>query len=123
LPRLPTPGCSWPLCPERAAREGFCAKHFQERSDLANQAQRGGSALLPSGGTGRWGLIRRMQLAKEPLCREHMKESIAVVATNVDHVVPRAMGGGDEETNLQSLCDEHKKLKDKEERMLRRTRC
>lgn len=40
-----------------------------------------------------------MVLAAEPLCR-----SCGKIATDVDHIIPRASGGSDSFNNLQPLC-------------------
>lgn len=48
-----------------------------------------------------WRKIRARQLRREPLCQDCRVE----VATQVDHIRSKAMGGGDEDRNLQSLCD------------------
>jgi 5-methylcytosine-specific restriction protein A len=36
-----------------------------------------------------------------------MEAGIATIATEVDHIIPRMAGGGDEPWNLQSLCHPH----------------
>lgn len=47
----------------------------------------------------RWERLRAMILNQEPLCRE-----CGEPATDVDHIVPRALGGTDAAENLQPLC-------------------
>lgn len=54
-----------------------------------------------------WQKLREMQLRREPLCRECVKQNILTVATDVDHIVPKKRGGKDELSNLQSLCHSH----------------
>ena len=59
-----------------------------------------------------WQKTRNRQLAAEPLCRI-CREVLGrvVVATTVDHIVPRVRGGGTEDSNLQSLCGFHNDAK------------
>lgn len=64
--------------------------------------------------SGRTGMRRRAAwLGAHPLCVGCMSESPAryVPATVVDHVVALVNGGADDETNLQSLCGEHHRIK------------
>jgi 5-methylcytosine-specific restriction protein A len=52
----------------------------------------------------RWRKVRRLQLNAHPLCQH---PGCMKAATDVDHIVSRARGGEDSETNLQSLCHAH----------------
>lgn len=48
---------------------------------------------------------RRLRwLRANPLCAHCLRAGITTAAREVDHVVPLAKGGADNETNLQSLC-------------------
>lgn len=58
-----------------------------------------------------WDQRRARILKSEPLCRQCRKDGRAVVATTVDHIVPKHKGGGDEDTNLQPLCNPCHKAK------------
>lgn len=58
----------------------------------ASSAQRGYDA--------RWRRLRAAVLAERPLCEECLTER----ATDVDHVVAKAKGGGDDRGNLMALC-------------------
>ena len=49
---------------------------------------------------------RRRRLAAEPLCRACMAKGFVTVAVTPDHIQPLALGGSDEETNIQALCEE-----------------
>ncbi len=60
-----------------------------------------------------WASIRAGHLRREPNCRVCGSQ-----ATTVDHRLARAFGGGDEESNLQSLCRVHAAQKDHEDREL-----
>jgi len=57
-------------------------------------------ALLDDGRTGVWNRVRRRILARDHNTCLHC----GAVATDVDHIVPRVMGGDDTYGNLQSLC-------------------
>ena len=57
--------------------------------------------------TGRRGVDARLRfLRKHPLCLECQIKGITRAATEVDHVMPLALGGYDIESNKQSLCAE-----------------
>ena len=47
---------------------------------------------------------RARWFADHPLCVEHERRGEVAVATELDHPVPLALGGADDETNLQGLC-------------------
>jgi len=59
-------------------------------------------------GQRRWRKLRRAHLAREPLCRECLKEGKVTPATDVDHVQPHR-GDRDKFWNgaMQSLCKVH----------------
>jgi 5-methylcytosine-specific restriction protein A len=52
----------------------------------------------------RWQKLRALVLAQDPLCRDCLERGLVVAATEVDHVVSKAKGGGDELANLVGLC-------------------
>jgi predicted kinase len=45
-----------------------------------------------------------MYLAAHPLCAEHLRRGQVVMASDVDHIIPKRHGGTDDEANLQALC-------------------
>jgi 5-methylcytosine-specific restriction protein A len=51
-----------------------------------------------------WVQLRARVLAREPLCRICRAAGRAVIAATVDHIVPKHLGGTDDESNLQPLC-------------------
>jgi 5-methylcytosine-specific restriction endonuclease McrA len=58
------------------------------------------SSLTSRGSTWRWRLIRARILRRDGyVCGYCLRP-----ATTVDHIVPRALGGGDEDTNLVAAC-------------------
>lgn len=52
----------------------------------------------------RWQRIRAHVLRTQPLCRPCFADGRVTAATEVDHVVPKVDGGGDEIDNLQPIC-------------------
>lgn len=86
-------------------RDGICSvcgakRTTKERADY--DRERGSAA---SRGYGRnWQALREMILSAEPLCRECAKQGLVIVATEVDHIIPKKQGGEDSEDNLQPLC-------------------
>jgi 5-methylcytosine-specific restriction enzyme A len=52
-----------------------------------------------------WSKTRRLVLARDShRCQLGIPGICTVVATEVDHIRPRAVGGGDELDNLRSVC-------------------
>jgi 5-methylcytosine-specific restriction protein A len=49
------------------------------------------------------------------LCQPCNRDNRITLATEVDHVIPQAEGGSDDETNLQAICDTCHKAKTAEE--------
>jgi 5-methylcytosine-specific restriction protein A len=72
--------------------------------DACAEQRRAASALSAAGSSRRWRQIRRLKLMADPLCEV---EGCVKVAKVVDHWVARVLGGGDEDTNLISLCVSH----------------
>lgn len=94
--RLASP-CRAPGCPNVAGRRGLCPACERQRD-----RQRPSAALR--GYDRRWQQLRPLVLMRDPVCRA---EGCRERSTNVDHIVPRAEGGGDDPSNLQGLCHEH----------------
>lgn len=100
-----TPGCA------NLALGGYCeacaTRLAGERPDGAGemrQARRPSSAARGYGH--RWRRLRRLQLARQPLCADPFgaHDGAPVLATDVDHIQARRQGGRDRMDNLQSLC-------------------
>ena len=96
MPLKPPRACSSPGCPA-LTRKRFCEPHDQEDS-RRRDAERGSSAERGYGA--RWQRLRAFVLKRHPVC----KGCDRAPATEVDHIVPKAQGGGDEAENLQGLC-------------------
>lgn len=54
-----------------------------------------------------WQRRRADWLSEHPLCAHCKAEGRVRAGSEVDHVVPLADGGADDEANLQTLCPEH----------------
>ncbi len=50
--------------------------------------------------------IRRARILQRDkyLCQNCRRHGIATKATSVDHIIPKAHGGTDDDSNLESLC-------------------
>jgi 5-methylcytosine-specific restriction enzyme A len=58
-----------------------------------------------------WEKKRAALLAREPLCRPCRAAGRPVSATQVDHIKAKAVGGTDDDNNLQPLCEPCHKVK------------
>lgn len=67
-----------------------------------------------------WQVLRLTALERDRwLCQECLRQGIYTSATDVDHIVPRSLGGSDDLENLQSLCrDCHKRKTFEENRIV-----
>lgn len=90
----PTP-CAWPGCPA-VVRTRYCDTH---RRMASRQYEAGRPSSAERGYGWAWTKIREAYLAAHPDC-----SLCGAPATVVDHITPRAEGGSDDNSNLQSLC-------------------
>ena len=80
---------------------GYCDKH---RGEGWVQHQRGLSRHQRGYGS-KWDAIRARILKRDNhLCQNCLRNGRAVEARTVDHIIPKAHGGTDADSNLQSLC-------------------
>lgn len=92
------------------ARDGLCDPCRAKQHHTYNERRRVGLGADDSYyHTSQWRATRSAHMAKEPLCRKCLAAtpSRVVAAFGVNHIVPRSQGGGDEDTNLESLCTGH----------------
>ena len=105
MPRRALKGCNYAGCPALIERGRYCAEH-QRRGSMSADMQRGSASAR--GYDARWRQLRAMFLARHPLCADpfgvHQRDQVTVVATDVDHILPRRAGGADSYDNLQALC-------------------
>lgn len=93
---------------------GYCDEHqgcgWQRHQKGKTSSQRGYGS--------QWRKIRAIVLVRDNyLCQECLKQGLFVTATTVDHITPKAHGGSDDLTNLQSLCNSCHKFKTARERL------
>lgn len=93
---------------------GYCDKH---RGEGWVQHQRGLSRHQRGYGS-KWDAIRARILKRDNhLCQNCLRNGRAVEARTVDHIIPKAHGGTDADSNLQSLCWPCHKAKTARERL------
>lgn len=94
-----------PGCPRLAVKRGRCEEH--QRSEVSTRER--GSASERGYGSD-WRVLRAEYLRENPDCVGVVERGVRIhaagcdgTATEVDHVVPRRLGGSDDWENLQAL--------------------
>ena len=112
MPSLPPKPCTAPRCYKMASKGGRCEDH-QPEPWLSSK----GKSPDERGYGYQWKKTRLKALIRDAhLCKICSKAGIITVATDVDHIIPKAKGGTNELTNLQSLCNPCHKQKTTKER-------
>lgn len=114
MPRKPARPCRQAGCPNLTEhRSGWCDDH---RADHMWQRRKGAAEKTTARGYGyRWRKLRDAVLAARPLCKMCDDRGRVTLATEVDHIVPKAKGGTDAWDNLQPLCSDcHREKTNKE---------
>ncbi|MFH6892634.1 MULTISPECIES: HNH endonuclease [Providencia] len=96
----------------RACRKHGCSKTTTDRSGYCQdhinsgwESHQKGLSRHQRGYGSKWDKIRTRVLQRDKyLCQECIKSDRAVEAKTVDHIKPKAYGGTDDDSNLQSLC-------------------
>ncbi|AXY60015.1 HNH endonuclease [Acinetobacter sp. WCHAc010052] len=86
------------------AQNGYCDKHASKRSNWNRRQDRSGSTTQRGYGHA-WRKLREQILKRdEYLCVICRADGRTTEATDVDHIVSKAHGGTDDQSNLQALC-------------------
>ena len=107
--RAPRP-CIRPAC-RHLSRDGtgYCEEHKSQSSGW-NRERRGSAHIRGYGA--KWRKDREATLKRDKhLCQPCLKAGRLTPATEVDHIVNKAVGGTDEPSNLQSICSDCHKAK------------
>jgi 5-methylcytosine-specific restriction enzyme A len=100
--KAPTP-CRHPGCAALVAEPGYCDEHKRDAIGWKADAYRGSRHERGYGAD--WAR-RRVRILKRDcgLCQPCLRNSEVTKATQVDHIVPKAEGGTDDDDNLQAIC-------------------
>jgi 5-methylcytosine-specific restriction protein A len=99
MPMRPPHPCNHQGC-QRLARARYCPEHARQ-AEQDYQRQRGTAA--ERGYTSTWAKVRRMKLARAPLCERCQEQGRDVAAVLVHHRDRNARNNTAE--NLQCVCD------------------
>jgi 5-methylcytosine-specific restriction enzyme A len=104
-PWAPKRPCARTGCPRLVSNAAPCPEHGRRpwEHGRPSSAERGYGAT--------WKRLRRLILARDPLCVLCLAAGHGSPSTTVDHIVPRSQGGTDEESNLRGLCRAHHETK------------
>lgn len=97
-----------------------CAPEFKSRLDRRKRSRRHNwnhsKSTTARGYGARWVKTRKRIFERdERLCQDHKARGLLREAVEIDHVIPKADGGTDDDENLQALCyDCHKAKTDRE---------
>jgi 5-methylcytosine-specific restriction protein A len=86
-----------------SGNDNYCEKHRADEVKWKPDAVRGNRHARGYGNA--WVKRRERILLRDcGLCQPCKRAGHVTIATEVDHVVPKAQGGSDEDSNLQSIC-------------------
>ncbi|WP_414455028.1 HNH endonuclease [Enterobacter quasiroggenkampii] len=88
-------------CSTTTDSSGYCDSHKGE----GWRQYKLGQTRQQRGYGSKWEIIRARILKRDNgLCQLHIRHGIVKQASCVDHIIPKAQGGTDDDANLQSLC-------------------
>ena len=103
MPRRPPAICTHPGCKALTDGGNRCKNH-PAKSGWAKTEERRGNRHERGYGA-RWVKQRELILKRDNfLCQPCLAQGRTTQARDVDHIVPKALGGTDDESNLQSIC-------------------
>ncbi|WP_438334490.1 HNH endonuclease [Edwardsiella tarda] len=81
--------------------DGYCASHKGQ----GWKSYKPGQSRHQRGYGSKWDVIRARVLKRDKgLCMNHLRQGIVKQASCVDHILAKAHGGTDADSNLESLC-------------------
>ncbi|HHD7442588.1 TPA: HNH endonuclease signature motif containing protein [Citrobacter braakii] len=84
---------------------GYCDQHRQQHAGDGWRNYQSGKSRQERGYGRLWEIKRARILQRDKyLCQNHRRQRIAKKAASVDHIIPKAHGGTDDDSNLESLC-------------------
>lgn len=104
MTRRPARPCPRPGCPGlvRAGTCSVCGPSQRTQRARDYDAERGNAHQRGYGA--RWQKLRGAYLRANPLCVDCAQHGRTTAANEVDHILPKRLGGTDEWENLQPLC-------------------
>jgi len=101
MPKKPKRPCSYPGCP-KLTDDMYCESHKSVVNKNYNKYERDPTSNKRYGRA--WKRIRDRYIKAHPLCEECKEQGRLTLAEEVHHVLPLSKGGGNESSNLMSLC-------------------
>lgn len=93
--------CNHPGCGSIIDAPGYCSKHFKNKATGWHQTK----TTTQRGYGHAWRKIRDYILKRDNYhCLVCAKKNRVSVATQVDHIISKSVGGTDDYSNLQSIC-------------------
>lgn len=102
VPYKPKSPCAYPGCGRLATHKQYCAEHKKTVDKQYNRYERDPESNKRYGRA--WKRIRDRYIKLHPLCEECKKQNRLTPAEEVHHILPLSKGGGNEMSNLMSLC-------------------
>ncbi len=102
MPYKPKRPCAFSGCGLLADSGKYCPEHQKIVNKQYNKYQRDPSTNKRYGRS--WKRIRDRYIKTHPLCEQCQKENRIILAEEVHHILHLSKGGGNESSNLMSLC-------------------
>jgi len=111
MPKMPPRPCTAPRCHAFAVKGGRCKEHEVKHgwTHTESRHQRGYGK--------EWVKLRAIVLKRDAfLCQTCLRAGRPQQGKEVDHIIPKSMGGGDDIANLETICNTCHKSKTVRER-------
>lgn len=107
--------CRHAACGKAIEAPGYCEKHQKDATGW--NRSHGDKSASERGYGWAWKKLRdRIMQRDYGLCQPHIRQGIVKPAHEVDHKIPKAQGGTDDEPNLEAICTECHRAKTAAER-------